>query len=224
MLIRLIASCSLLLLLATPLVAADDYRAEVSDSPLPDEVAEPIAKLLNSQSIKMVKGESRAVCEVWLCKEWPVQADFEESAQILYPFTPGQIIGVLRFPRKSADFRDQPITKGVYTLRYMLQPVDGNHVGTSPTRDFFLLVSAELDQDPALLDYKKLVKESAEAAGSSHPAMLCLQKALKADKLPAVRANEEHQWQILQFAAPAKAGDKVSELPVDLVIEGISAE
>ncbi len=224
MLVRQIALCSLLLLVANPLLAADDYRAEVLDSPVPEAVAESIAKLLSPQAIKMVKGESRTICEVWLCKEWPVQADFEESAQILYPFTPGQIVGVLRFPRKSADFRDQPIAKGVYTMRYMQQPVDGNHVGTSPTRDFFLLVDAELDQDPAILDYKKLVKESAAAAESSHPAMLCLQKAVKAEKLPAVRVNEEHQWQILQFAAPAKAGDKVTELPVDLVIEGIAAE
>lgn len=224
MLIRLIAACSLLSLLATPLWAADEYRAEVLDSPAPEEVAEPIAKLLSPQGIKMVKGESRTICEVWLCKEWPVQADFEESAQILYPFTPGQLIGVLRFPRKNADFRDQPIGKGVYTLRYQLQPVDGNHVGTSPTRDFFLLVNAELDTDPAILDYKKLVAGSAAAAESSHPAMLCLQKAVKADKLPAVRANEAHEWQILQFAAPAKVGDKVSDLPVDVVIEGIAAE
>jgi hypothetical protein len=224
MLIRLLASCSLMLLLATPLMAADEYHADVLDSPAPEEVSEPIAKLLNAKGIKMVKGESRTICEVWLCKGWLVQADFEESAQILYPFTPGQLVGVLRFARKSADFRDQPISKGVYTLRYMQQPVDGNHVGTSPTRDFFLLVSAELDTDPAILDYKKLVKDSAAAAESSHPAMLCLQKAEKAEKLPAVRANEAHEWQILQFAAPAKAGEKVSDLPVDVVIEGIAAE
>lgn len=224
MLIRCFASCSLILLLASPLMAADEYHAEALDSPAPEGVSDSIAKLLNTTGIKMVKGESRTVCEVWLCKELAVNAEFEASAQILYPFTPGQLIGVLRFPRKSADFRDQPIPKGLYTLRYQLQPVDGNHVGTSPTRDFFLLVSAELDTDPAVLDYKKLVKESAAAAESSHPAMLCLQKAEKADKLPAVRANADHEWQILQFAVPAKAGDKVSELPVDVVIEGIAAE
>lgn len=223
MMLRGFAIFCLTLAFARPSLA-DDYRAEIVADGAPDGVAEPIAKLLSAQGVKMVKGESRTICEVWLVKELPVLPDFEASAQILYPFTPGELIGVLRFPRKSADFRDQPISKGVYTLRYMHQPVDGNHVGTSPTRDFLLLVNAEVDTDPAALDYKSLVKHSAAVAESSHPAMLCLQKAEQAEKLPATRVNEAHEWHILQLAATVKAGDKSRDLPIDVVIEGIAAE
>ena len=222
--IRSFASLLLLLIVASPLLADDEYSAAPLDAPVPEEVSEEIAKTLSPAAIKMMKGESRTACNVWLCKEWDVEAGFEPTAQVLYPFKPGQLLGVLQFKRRSADFRDQTINKGVYTLRYMQQPVDGNHVGTSPTRDFILLVSAEQDKDPAVLDHMKLITGSAEAAESSHPAMLCLQKPADAEKLPAVRFDERHEWHILQFTGTTKAGDKASPLQVDLVVVGLAAE
>lgn len=224
MYIRPFASLLLLLIAASPILADDEYSATTSDSPIPEEVSPEIAKTLSADSIKMMKGEKRTACEIWLCKEWEVKEGFEPTPQVLYPFKPGQLIGVLQFKRRSADFRDQTIDSGVYTLRYMQQPVDGNHVGTSPTRDFILLVSAEDDKDPAILNPMELIVGSAEAAESSHPAMLCLQQPVDAEKLPAVRFNEPHEWHILQFSGSAKVGDKASPLQVDLVVVGLAAE
>ena len=79
-------------------------------------------------------------------------------------------------PIEMARERDQDIAKGVYTLRYGQQPVDGNHEGTSPTRDFLTLVNAEKDTSAKPMELKALLKASAEAAGSSHPALFGMQK------------------------------------------------
>ena len=117
----------------------------------------------------------RTVCEIWPCKHWDAQAaDFTATSEVLYPFQPGSLVGVIRFPGRGYDFRDQRMASGVYTLRYAQQPVDGNHEGTSITRDFLLMVKAEEDTSLEPMDNERLMEAAAEAAGTSHPAMLSL--------------------------------------------------
>ena len=201
-----------------------EHRVEVKkEGPPAGELSKEIAAQISPTGFQVIRGESRVVCEIWLCKQWTVKADFKPNNDILYPFSPGQLVGVAHFPRKGSDFRDQEISSGVYTLRYSLQPVDGNHVGTSPTRDFFLLVSAEVDKSPAPLDMDKLMEQSAEAAGSMHPAMLCLQQPGKGGKL-AIRHNEEHDWWIVGVQGKTKAGKKEADLAIELVVVGTAAE
>src|SRR5262245_14902975 len=128
----------ILLLCVRSAVAADHHVEALAEAAPADAISPDIAALLNTEGVRLVRGSNRAVCDLWLCKEWPLTTF--DSGELLYPFEPGQLIGVVRYPRKGSDFRDQPIADGVYTLRYAQQPVDGAHVGTSPTRDFLLLV------------------------------------------------------------------------------------
>lgn len=206
--------------------AARDHRVEALKQAAPaDEVSPEVAATLSETGVTIVRGTSTTLCHIWFCKQWPVKPGFEPTAEVLYPFEPGQLIGVVQFERKSSDFRDQDIDSGVYTLRYAQQPIDGNHVGTSPTRDFFLLVSAAKDKSAKPLDKDALISGSAAAAQSTHPAMLCLQRP--ADEKAAetsLRHNETHDWWVLNFTGKAKAGEKVADLPIDLVIVGVSAE
>jgi hypothetical protein len=145
----------------------------------------------------------------------------EPGGDLIYPFRPGQLIGVVHYPRKSADFRDQDIEEGVYTLRFSAQPVDGDHVGTSPTRDFLALSPAEQDKSPEDLDYKSLVKASASVAGASHPAILSLQTPRGDD---AIRHDEEKDWWVARLAGKARVGESTADLPLHLVVAGVAAE
>ena len=88
--------------------------------------------------------------------------------------TDGELIGALRFPAEGHDYRDQSIAKGVYTLRYGLQPVNGDHLGVSTYRDYALLLPAAKDTALANVDRKTLEVQSEAAAGSSHPAIFLL--------------------------------------------------
>lgn len=204
----------------SPVIAAD-YRVEALDEAAPaDEISEAIAATLAPTGIRVIRGTKTAYCDIWLCKEWKVQPDFKATAEVLYPFTPGQLIGVARFSRKGADFRDQDVSKGVYTLRYSQQPVDGAHVGTSLIRDFLVVISAEADKKASVLKYEDLVEQSSEAAGSSHPALFSMQRAADA-KRPSMRHDEERDWWIVGVTGKAK-GDK--PLQIECVIVGVAEE
>ena len=143
------AMFSVVLLCLIPAAASgQEYKSTKLDTPAPAAMIAPeIASQLQSTGFKVTKG-SAMLCEVWLAKEWPIAADAKTGGEILYPLTPGEFIGVIRYARKASDFREQDIPAGTYILRYAQQPVDGAHVGTSPTRDFLALLPAAKDRDP----------------------------------------------------------------------------
>jgi hypothetical protein len=197
-----------------------DYRVEATSDPPPSELAADVVAQLAPKGYKVIQGEKRVVCEVWPAKSWKVKADFHPSDTILYPFEVGELIGALRFPRKGADFRGQDIAAGVYTLRYGNQPVDGNHVGTFDTRDFLLMVPAADDQSPATVAEADLFKESAQSAGSTHPAIMPLLKPEKPGPA-ALRHVEEKEWWALHVPGKdSKGGDQ----SVELIVVGKAAE
>jgi hypothetical protein len=164
------------------------------------------------------------LCEIWPAKEWPIAADAATSAEVLYPLTPGQVIGVIRYPRRAADFRDQEIKAGVYVLRYGQQPVDGAHVGTSPTRDFLVLLPAGKDRDPQPLDYKALTTISKEVTGTTHPAILSLQQPQEGGQPLAIREDPDHELTILRFTGKVNQGGMAKDLTLELVVVGKAAE
>jgi len=207
------------------LAAAADYQIASVNSPLPAAAVSPeIVAAIQPTMIKVAKGDSQVVCEIWLAKEWPIAADAKPSGEIIYPLTPGQLIGVIRYPRKAADFRDQEIPAGVYVARYAQQPVDGAHVGTSPTRDFLALLPAAKDRDPKTLDYKTLTTTSKETTGTAHPAILSLQAAAETGEPLAVRELSEPQWVIVRFLGKANQGGAAKDMPLEVVVVGKASE
>ncbi len=81
-------------------------------------------------------------------------------------------------------------------MRYGLQPVNGDHLGVSTYRDYSLLLPAAKDQKVDIPTRKQLEQQSAESAGTSHPAIMLLQgasaEASKTDSLDGSRRREEH--------------------------------
>ena len=204
--------------------AGQMYQVAKVDTPAPaDTVAAEIASLLSPAGFKVSQG-SRTVCEMWLTKEWPIAADAKTGGDVLYPLTPGQLVGVIRYPQKAGDFRDQEVPAGTYVVRYGQQPVDGAHVGTSPTRDFFLLLPTAKDRTAAVLDYKTLTTTSKETTGATHPAILSLVKAAEGGQPLSVQEDADKHWVIVRFAGKAKQGSAAKDLPVELVVVGKAAE
>ena len=221
MMCRSAMSCLLVLGSVCATVQAAEHRVEkLAEAPPKEALADPIAAQLASTGVRVIRGSSRSVCDIWLCKQWAVKVP-AKGDDVIYPFTPGQLIGVVRYARKGSDFRDQDISKGIYTLRYAQQPVNGDHVGTSPTRDFLLLVKASVDQSAAAFDYKKLVDASAEAVESTHPGLLSLQRLQGAGP---IRNDEQHDWWIVRLQGKAKMGEVLKNQSLDVVIVGQAAE
>ena len=95
---RSAVSLCLLLLVGWP-ASAQDHTVAKTDSPPPaDAIAPEIASALSPTGFKVTKG-SQAVSEFWPTKEWPVEANAATGGEVLYPLTPGQLIGVARYSR-----------------------------------------------------------------------------------------------------------------------------
>jgi hypothetical protein len=222
--LRLLASA--FLLIASPALAQDTYKAEAMKGAPPDAVPEAVRKELAEEGLRIVDGEGKPFAEVWLRKSIPASAKPSgPKGTVQFPFLgEGELLGVVRYTAEGHDYRDQTIAPGVYTLRYGLQPVNGDHLGVSPFRDYGLLLPASKDTEVKPLARKKLETQSAEAAGSSHPAVLLLMAAPSGTKAePAVVRDEEKNTSSAVLALPlAVSGADRETLPVRLVIAGMA--
>lgn len=201
--------------------AADEHTLKpVKEGP--KGLSPDIEKLLDPVG-HQIHGADGAVVELWLLKSLPVKAGFKPNFTQFYPFTPGQLLGALRVPKGAEymDFRGQQISAGTYTLRYGLQPMDGNHVGTSETYDFILALPAKIDQKPATIeDFYKLAEQSGKAAGSTHPAIFSLLDPAEASKEPKLEQDGFTDHWILNFSGKGDAKGEKSDVKVRLVVVG----
>lgn len=211
---------SLVCLALAGAAAADEYQLAAAGPP-PESLAEEIRSLLVEDGFR-IAGADDAHCDIWLVKSPPVKEDFKADLRVKYPFEIGTLIGVLRIGDHGefTDFRDQVLLPGVYTLRYGQQPQDGNHIGTSQQADFLLAIPAKEDPSAArLADKDELNTLSAEAAGSSHPAIFPLLPPddVKIAQTRLVQQAEGDLW-VLQTAGEA------ARPPLRLVVVGIGEE
>jgi hypothetical protein len=177
------------LLAATSVFA--QYKAQPAGDP-PPEIAAPILATLNKAGTRIAA--DKAYVEIWLRSTMPSGPNTGESSVTLPTIPPGSLLGVLRFPAKGSDRRGQTIAPGVYTLRYGNYPVNGNHQGVAPQRDFLVLVPAALDKSAeAVTDFDALMELSRKASGTPHPAVLSFSKA-DADQKPGFEKQGEKDW------------------------------
>jgi hypothetical protein len=169
------------------------YKAQPAGDP-PADVAPPVLAALNKAGTKVVADNGAAYCEVWLRSTMPSGPNTGESSVTLPTIPKGALLGLLRFTAKGADRRGQTIAPGVYTLRYGDFPINGNHQGVAPQRDFLLLVPAALDKSTdAVGDFDALVEMSRKASGAPHPAVLSFWKA-DADDKPGFQKQGDKDW------------------------------
>lgn len=203
--------------------ADDEHELETIDE-LPKGLSPAIEKLVNPEGFRVV-GEDGPVADVWLLKDLAVEPGFKSSLSKLYAFKPGQLIGALRIADgvEYTDFKGQEMKAGTYTLRYGLQPMDGNHVGTSETSDFLLALPAAIDTKvDAIATKEELSEESAKAAGSTHPAIFSLVDPKRASRKAKLEFDDFTEHWILSFTGAAKEDEKSVKLKVRLVVVGQS--
>jgi hypothetical protein len=156
--------------------AAAQYKAESAGAP-PSDVPAPIAATLQQDGTK-ITGPNGVVSEIWLVSTAPKGAPSGEQNVTLPDVPHGSLIGIIRFTSNGKDRRGQLIKPGIYTLRYSMFPINGDHQGVAPQRDFLVLSSAADDKDPkATPDFDTLYKQSEKALGTKHPGVLSIWKA-----------------------------------------------
>jgi len=179
--------------------AFSQYKLEPAGPP-PSDLPGSISATLQKDGIK-VSG-SAPVCEIWLVSTAPTGPKTTEEGVSLPTIPQGALLGALRFAGKGSDRRGQTIKPGVYTLRYSLQPVNGDHQGVAPQRDFLVMIPAADDTKPdAIANIDDLMKMSRKASGTPHPAVLSMSSSSNA-AFPELKKEGDSDW-----ALHAKIGD-----------------
>jgi hypothetical protein len=227
---RMRLTCAILLGLAlfpTATRGQDEFKIEALKESPPDALAAPVKTALSADGYRVVNGQGKPVVDFWLRKAIPASGrPSGPKGAVSFPvLAEGELLGALRFPSDGHDYRDQPIATGVYTIRYGLQPINGDHLGVSPYRDFALLVAAKKDSSVDAVPRKKLEEQSAEAAGTSHPAVLMLLPPPDDAKAASmVHDDAKDTWgAVVPLALAVKGETAPSSLVVQLVVAGVAA-
>jgi len=216
-------------LLPTAVLAQGSYKIEALKEGPPAGLAGAIKGALDAQGYRVTDDQGKSYAEFWLRKSVPAKGKpAGPEAAVLFPvLAEGELLGALRFPGEGHDYRDQTIAQGVYTLRYGLQPVNGDHLGVSTYRDYALLVPAGKDQALANLASKKLEEQSASSAGTNHPAVLMLLAAPNGSKGTSEPSMvHDATLNIWGAVVPLNLGIKgetaAFTLPVQLILVGVA--
>jgi len=191
------------------------YKVESIGELKETAVAEAVRGALEPKGVRVLNDKGKTVCEVWFGKEIPTIKN-EVPGASFGQIPEGAFIGVIHFPSDISDFRGQGVKAGFYTLRFGLILQDGNHLGVSPARDFFLLCPTGEDKDPATqLKTEDMVKLSRNASGTGHPTVWFVAPATSDKDLPKVVKNEQEHV-ILETRITTKSG----ALAIGMVVIG----
>jgi len=205
------------------------YKVESLKEGAPTGLSAAVKGGLGDQGDRILDAQGKPYADLWVRKAIPASTKpAGPKGAVLFPeLAEGELLGALRFAGEGGDYRGQPIASGVYTLRYGLQPVNGAHLGVSTYRDYALLVPAAKDESVEDLPQKKLEQQSAEAAESSHPAILMFLPAPEgASKAPdLVHDAEKDLWGlVLALPLQVKGDSSPAELKAQLIVVGTAME
>jgi len=218
----------MVLLAAVSLTPAQDgkYGIKAAKSEVPKEVDESIRKLMSDESITFLDND-KPIAEIWLRREIPVDAT---EAQLKNGVTYREIkqtelVGVIKFHQKYHDYRKQNVKPGVYTLRNILQPQDGDHAGKSKFLEFFMACSAAADKKPDTIgDMKALMEMSQKSIDTGHPAVFMLFPA-KAGTAAKLESKPDMHWVVTTQREVAVKGKKTgSFLGISITLVGHAEE
>jgi hypothetical protein len=215
------------MLLPGGLAAQEVYKVEELKQAPPSLLAPEIAAALLTSGYRIVDGEGKPFADLWLRKSIPATSRPAGAKGVIqFPFlAESELLGAIQFHGEAHDYRDQAIAKGVYTLRYGHQPVNGDHLGVSPFGDYVLILPGAKDTSLAVLPRKHLETKSAESAGSSHPAILFMLAApmTGAGRPSMVRDAEKNTWRVVVPLDLAVQGEsKPMVYPVAIIVVGTS--
>jgi hypothetical protein len=204
--------------------SAQDYKVELTTTPAPQELSAPVRETLSPQALR-VSSATALICEVWIRKAVPGATPAPQLGVIYPQLQTGTLVGVMRLAADVKDYRRAVVKAGVYTLRYALSPVNGNHQGVAPQRDFLLAIPAATDQDPANVSESAVIEMSKKSTTTNHASVWSLAPGVgAAGAPPAITHDGENDLWIVQFGAPIATGGAAAPVRMGLVVIGFGPE
>jgi hypothetical protein len=146
------------------LQATTELSGAKHSDPLPAQLTPAVAAQISPGGVRVTVGANGLT--FWFVKQLPASswAEIQE----------GTLVGAVKIDKDFRDIRGRVVKAGTFTVRYGIQPANGDHLGVSPYREFLLLSPVAIDTDPAPRSHDALVEVSKEAIGGSHPAVLSI--------------------------------------------------
>jgi hypothetical protein len=160
--------------------APSDLSGTKHSEAVPPELAAPVAATIAAQGVKATVGANTLT--FWWVKQAPA-ATWGEMPE-------GSLVGAVKVEKDFRDVRGRVIKAGTYTLRYGIQPSNGDHLGVSPFREFLLLSPVSQDTDPSPRGHDGTVEISKLTIGGSHPAVWSLDPPVATEAPLTVHTNE----------------------------------
>ncbi len=211
---------TLLILTQINASAAAELSVKMAEKEPPKELDASIRAKLQTKAVQLMDGE-KPVFEFWFSAELPLQSKPAVVSKALDAVKQTTLIGAVAVSRDQRDYRDDELRAGIYTMRFVLQPQDGNHLGTSEFNYFAALTPARNDNKlDGIGEYKALVKASSKETSTDHPVILSLRPASsEPGEAPQLKAPApEHKS--VSVRIPAKAGDEKVNVAFEIVYEG----
>jgi hypothetical protein len=204
------------------LAPAQQLAASVINEAAPAEVSSAIKPLLADTGVRVAAGQPGSVTlDFWWVKAIPLAQPSARAAATWDEVEEGTLIGVVRLSARYTDIRGSGIKPGVYTLRFGLQPQNGDHLGTSPNREFLLLGPAAADTDPAPKTHDAAVDLAKQTLGIAHPAIWSLDPPTTDAAPQSVKRDEEMNLSAIVFEIPVTSkGQPAGKLRFALVLLG----
>jgi hypothetical protein len=182
----------------------------------PPELEDPIEALMAIGG-QQVTFADKTLQFSWV-KSLPLRADSNEVAWS--SIDEGALVGAVRLSAGFPDIRGNTMKAGVYTLRYGIQPADGNHMGVSPYREFLLLSPAAADKSVGALGHDAAIALSNKTTGTTHPASWSLDPPL-ATGAPASISTDQAGFVHVVFEVPvSRDGKDAGTLKFGLILKG----
>ena len=218
--LRRCAGFFILLSVASFTTRADGPKVESIDAFADPAAADSIKGALEPKGYR-VSTKDGALCDIWLRSGVPSQAKSDVSAALYTEIADSALVGVIVIPKQTKDYRGQQLKPGAYTMRYAIHPIDGNHMGISPNRDFLLLTPVSVDVDPnARFTFVELTKMSTKTNGTNHAAPLSLVSPETPKEYPAA-AEDDGGHIILTAKLKLQSG---ASMPIAIIVKGTAEQ
>ena len=124
----------------------DSYRLTITDGGPPESLENSIAQYVEDRSLTVLNGDNEPLMDLWFARQLPSPTDPNTHPGVAYStLNEGVVLAVMRLHQEHNDFRDQPVGAGIYLVRYLRQPDDGNHLGETTYRDYAVLTTPKAD-------------------------------------------------------------------------------
>jgi hypothetical protein len=182
---------------------AQSLRVSPHSLPVPPEVGAPVAAVLAADGLRAEIGQTTV--EFWWVKALATGTGHPSSTGGWRQVPEGALVGVLRTSSTLRDIRGKVVKAGVYTLRFAVQPANGDHLGVSPFREFLLVSPAATDQSEAPTGHEGAVNLARQSIGSAHPGVLAIDPPVAEGPAGTLRANDAgHEGVIVEI--PVRGG------------------